>query len=57
MATKVELPSANVKDALEMKLTSLRRAQKTSSNPKLVAVYEEEIKIYQTAIGTLTETR
>lgn len=57
MATRVDLPNAQVKAALEQALASNKRALNTAKNPAFRPIIEKDIADLQTAINTLTDIK
>ena len=57
MATRVDLDINTLKEALEAKIASNKRAQNTNKKPEFVQLYQAEMNRLQNALNTLTECK
>jgi len=57
MASRIELPPAVLKEALEFKEASIKRARNTSKNPKFQALYDDDLRALQASMATITEIK
>jgi len=57
MAIRVELQKGEVERVLDAAIASLRRSTKTTINPMMIKIIEEDIGRYQNAKNTLTDVK
>lgn len=57
MATKVELPKEIVRQSLELRIQSTRRAAKAATNKLVAEAYTSEADQITAALGTITEVK
>lgn len=57
MATVIALPLKAVKDALTLKMQSVQRAQKQTTNDAIKDILQQEIAGLQEALNTARETK
>lgn len=58
MACRVELDKDMLKRALEMAAASASRALNSKTlNPKLKIIHEEDVRLYNVALGSITEVK
>jgi hypothetical protein len=57
MATRVDLPLPQVKQALEKEQASLKRAITAGGNPLIVEILQKDLAAVTTAANTLAETK
>jgi len=57
MAVKVELTETELKNAIELQIASTKRQINTTKQMKFKPILEDELKRYQVALGSITETK
>jgi len=57
VATRIDLPKEAVRHAIELKVGSLKRAEKTQTNPLMRELIQKDIALYMVAMNTITETK